>query len=107
MPTTPVLVVPLDVLATAAVVDQCGSAARGCRGEVHALGLTGGCGGVAATAFARMSASWLAELARLTEQAIALAGLLRSSAADYASTDQGAFGPAGGSAAPAASGEQP
>ena len=96
MPTNPVLVVPLEVLATAAVVDQCGAAALGCRGEVHALGLSGGCGGVAAAAFGRMSASWLAELARLTEQAVALAGLLRGAAADYAGTDHAAFAPAAG-----------
>jgi len=93
MPTNPVLVVPLEVLATATVVDECAAASLGCRGEVNALGLSGGCGGVAAAAFGRMSASWLAELARLTEQAVALARLLRGAAADYASTDLSTFAP--------------
>ena len=104
MPTTPVLVVPLEVLATATVVDQCGAAALGCRGEVNALGLSGGCGGVAAGAYGRMSAAWLAELARLTEQAVALAGLLRAAAGDYASTDRSAF--AGTAPLPATTGQR-
>ena len=90
MPTNQILVVPLEVLTTAAVVTDCGSAALGSRGALASLEPTGGCGGAAAAAFGRMSASWLAELARLSEQSVALAGLLRASAGDYVATDRGA-----------------
>lgn len=91
MPTTPLLVVPLEVLATAAVIDECAANARGGQGELAAIGPTGGCGGVAGAAFGRTSAAWLSELARLAEQSGALAGLLRASAVDYLTTDRAAI----------------
>ena len=63
----------------------------GVRGEFAGLDLQGACGGVAGVAFGQMTAAWLGELARLSEQASALAGYLGAAADDYVRTDRFVF----------------